>query len=318
MKTALVTGSSGFIGGHLTTALQSKGYIVIGADINKPLYSEPDIFYNIDLRDADAVLDMFHENKIDEVYNLACLMGGIGFIGDRKHDYGIMVGSSLIIANILEASIFFGVNKHFYSSSACVYNEAYQMNELDCSISEDMAYPANPDLVYGWQKLFSEQMYNSAKSQGIDARIARFHNIFGTNGTWDGGKEKAPAAICRKVAQAKDGDTITIWGDGRQTRSFLYIDECIDGIFRLMDSNCIEPINLGSDELISIKDLAEMAIVISGKKISIEYDLTKPQGVRGRCSNNDKIAQVLGWKPTQKLEVGMRKTFEFVSKQVNG
>lgn len=318
MSTALVTGSSGFIGGHLVTVLKNKGYYVIGVDIEPEKYSHADKFYLTDLRVSDNCKRIYSENQIDVTFNLACLMGGMGYINGVEHAYDIMIGSTLIVANILDAAVMYKSLNHFYSSSACIYNETFQMDVSDCSLAEWMAYPAQPDLVYGWQKLFSEQMYQAAKSKGVDARIARFHNIFGTNGTWDGGKEKAPAAICRKVSQAKDGESIVIWGDGNQTRSFLYVDECIEGIFRLMDSDITEPLNIGSDELISINDLAKMVIEISGKNLTIEHDLTKPQGVRGRNSNNSKIHALLNWKPSSKLYDGIKKTYEFINNQVHG
>jgi nucleoside-diphosphate-sugar epimerase len=322
MKIILVTGSSGFIGGHLVKYLQSKGNYVIGADIEYPKYEKPNLFYKADLRNQQATKMIFQEaydnQPIEEVYDLACLMGGMGYIGDKSHSYDVMVGSTQIVANIIECCVNYKVKKTFYSSSACVYNMYKQETTDNVSLKEEYAYPAMPDLVYGWQKLQSEIMYQSANQQhGLDIRIARFHNIFGEQGTWDGGKEKYPAAICRKVAQAKDGDTISIWGDGLQTRSFLHITDCITGIMKLMDSNCTESLNIGSDELVSINDVAEMVIKISGKKIKIEHDLTKPQGVRGRNSENTKILEKLGWKPESKFIDGITKTYNWVNKQTN-
>lgn len=314
MKTAFVAGSSGFIGSHLVKLLQSRGYYVVGADIQEERYCKADLFHQTDLSlwlNVDMIFEYF-----DEIYILACLMGGMGYIGDEKHSYDIMVGSTQIVTNIIECSIDFKCKKIFFSSSACVYNEFLQVDKDNCSLEEDMAYPAHPDLVYGWQKLFSEHLMLAAKDK-IDIRIARFHNIFGIEGTWDGGKEKAPAAICRKVAQAKDGESINIWGDGLQTRSFLYIDECLEGVVRLMNSDYNKPINIGSDELISINDLAKMVIEISGKNLTIEHDLTKPQGVRGRNSDNTLCEQVLGWKPSKSLREGMEKTYSWINQQVN-
>lgn len=312
MSVILVTGSSGFIGGHLVTRLQKQGHYVIGVDIEPEQYCEADHFYLRDLRDYSECENIFFFNKnISEVYNLACLMGGMGYIGDEKHSYDIMVGSSQIVSNVIGCSVKYGVNKHFYSSSACVYN-MYKQETENVSLKESDAYPAMPDLTYGWQKLFSEQMYRAALS--LDVRIARFHNIFGEKGTWDGGKEKAPAALCRKIAKAKDGDEIEVWGSGMQTRSFLYIDECLEGIERLMRSNCKEPINIGSEESISINDLAKMIIDISGKNLSIK-NIDGVVGVQGRNSDNSFIEKELGWKPTQPLRIGVHKLYNWVNEQ---
>lgn len=323
MKTAYVAGSSGFIGGHLVRQLKQQGYFVIGADVVKPVYEKPNLFFNYDLTDQLLAKSVFaesyalHKHKIDRVYILACLMGGMGFIGDVKQSYAIMAGSTKILVNTLDACIEYEVGKVFYSSSACVYNETLQMETGNCSLKEEDAYPALPDLVYGWQKLNGEHQLQAAyKTYGLNIRIARFHNIFGIEGIWDGGKEKYPAAICRKVAQAKDGDTITVWGDGKATRSFLYIDECLEGVERLMNSDNIEPINIGSDELISVEDLAQMVIDISGKDLKIEHDMTKPQGVRGRNSDNQFIEKTLGWKPTAPLKEGITKLYHWINEKV--
>lgn len=317
MKKVLITGSSGFIGNHLTRYLKNKGYFVIGVDIVMPIYEMPTVFYNYDLRNQLLCKRIFADHNIEEVYNLACLMGGMGYIGDKGHSYDIMVGSTQIVSNILECSVSYNVKKSFYSSSACVYNMCLQ-ETTDVSLKESDAYPAMPDLMYGWQKLQSELMYKSAYEQhGLDIRIARFHNIFGEEGTWNGGKEKYPAAICRKVAESKDGDIIEVWGDGKQTRSFLYIKTCIEGIVKLMESNCNEPLNLGSDELVSIDEVANMVINISGKKIKIKHDLTKPQGVRGRNSNNELIKEKLNWKPETKLIDGLMVTYNWIELEVN-
>ncbi len=327
MKTAFIAGSSGFIGGHLIKKLQANGYYVVGADVEPEKYAKADKFYLCDLRNYISCLDIFdtfywerrnQPNRVfDEVYCLAAKMGGMGFIGDEKYAYDIMVGSSQIVINVLEAAIKYEAKKIFYSSSACVYNEEYQMQTKDCSLAEYMAYPALPDLTYGWQKLFSERLMLAAKDK-IDIRIARFHNIFGIEGIWDGGKEKYPAAICRKVAQAKDGDTIIIWGDGKQVRSFLNVDECLTAVSKLMESSITEPLNIGSDESISVEDLAGMVIEISGKDLKIEYDLSKPQGVRGRNSDSYLIKERLGYAPEQNLRVEMEKLYHWINKQVNG
>jgi GDP-D-mannose 3', 5'-epimerase len=318
MKTALVTGSSGFIGSHLVNRLQNDGYYVIGADIEPEKYCKADSFFQIDLRDYNQTLKVFQSHrKIDEVYNLACLMGGMGYIGEGKHSYDIMIGSNQIVINIISLSVKNGVKKHFYSSSACVYN-MYKQEGLNVWLKESDSYPAMPDLTYGWQKLLSEQMYDAVRiSHGFDIRVARFHNIFGVNGTWDGGKEKAPAALSRKVAMAKDGDEIEVWGTGEQQRSFLYIDECLDGIIRLMESDYYLPINIGSDETISINDLAQMVIDISGKNLKIK-NIEGNQGVMGRSSDNTLVKEKLNWSPSESLRTGMEKLYFWIDKQVHG
>lgn len=313
MKKALVTGSSGFIGTHLVRRLKSEGYFVVGVDLVPPKYEEPNVFFNYDLSNNQLCKKVFAEYQYDEVYNLACLMGGMGFIGDPAHSYDVMIGSTLVVANVIECSVMQNVQKSFYSSSACVYNESYQNQTNDVSLKESMAYPAAPDLVYGWQKLFSEQMYQASR---LNVRIARFHNIYGTEGTYKGGKEKAPAAICRKVIDSRD--EIEIWGDGEQTRSFLYIDDCIDAVRLLMKSDFKEPINIGSEEMVSINQLADLAIEFSGKQITKQYDLTKPQGVRGRNSNNDLIRKILNWEPKFTLRQGLENTYFWINKQING
>lgn len=317
MSTVLVTGSSGFIGGHLVKKLIMQNHFVIGVDIVQPRFGHPNIFYNIDLRNQEATKKIFGGNvRISEVYNLAACMGGMGFIGDEKKSYQIMIGSSQIVANVLEASIKNHVDKIFYSSSACCYNQEFQETEQSLALDEFMAYPAWPEMEYGWQKLFGERMHICAeKTFGTKIRIARFHNIYGPEGVVDGGKEKAPAAICRKVAQAKDGDEIEIWGDGQQTRSFLYIDECLTGIEKLMNSEWSAPLNIGSDRSISINDLAKMIIEISGKKLTIK-NIPGNEGVRGRNSNNKTCRRVLGWEPDTNLEYGIKKLYSWVEKQI--
>ncbi len=316
MKTAFVAGSAGFIGSHLVRKLQEKGYYVIGMDIQEEKYCKSDRFYQEDLRLESSVMDYMCPStmKVDDVYCLAAIMGGLGFIGDDKYAYDIMVGSTKIIINCIQLARHFGA-KLFFSSSACVYNQYAQTDEDADPLQERDAYPAYPDLTYGWQKLFSEQLVQATKDK-IDIRIARFHNIFGIEGTWDGGKEKYPAAICRKVAQAEEGNTIIIWGDGLQTRSYLNVDECLNCVFKLMDSDVNIPLNIGSDEMISCNDLAKMVIEISGKDLKIEHDLTKPQGVRGRNSDNTLIKEKLGYAPQQDLKAEMTKLYNWINKQI--
>lgn len=338
MKTALVTGSSGFIGSNLVIRLQSEGYFVIGVDIEEPKYSPPDRFFNYDLRVQSLCHKIFVPNRfidrytqIDEIYNLACLMGGMGFIGDEKNSFDVMIGSTEIVSNILDCAVQYGVKKVFYSSSACVYNQFKQEDINNPGLKESDCYPAWPDLIYGWQKLCSEQMHIAANlTHGLEIRIARFHNIFGPFGSWNNGKEKAPAAMCRKVIEAKpvyaglsipepglkttDG-VIEVWGDGQQTRSFLYIDDCIDAVRLLMESDFKEPINIGSEEMVSINQLAQMAIDISGKQIVINNVPSNALGVRGRNSDNTLIRQVLNWEPKYTLKEGLTKTFNWIKSQ---
>jgi nucleoside-diphosphate-sugar epimerase len=311
MKRILVTGSSGFIGGHLVKRLKDQGHFVVGVDLEMPKYNIPDEFIQCDLRNEYSAFKVFGAHNFDEVYSLACLMGGMGYIGNPEHSYDVMVGSSQVVINTLENAIKFGVKKIFYSSSACVYNQKLQEKTDGVSLAEHHAYPAFPDLVYGWQKLFSEQLHQAAKDR-IDIRIARFHNIYGPEGTWYGGKEKAPAAVCRKVLESDS--VVEIWGSGQQTRSFLYIDDCIDAVQALMASDHREPINIGSEELISINALAEIAIHISGKDLKIK-NIDGPVGVMGRNSNNDLIMDVLGWAPRYTLYEGLSRTFKWIKQE---
>lgn len=325
-KTVIVTGSSGFIGGHLVARLRGQGHTVIGVDIVTPQFNRPEdhyphVFYQLDLRETSmgrSSLGRFFLAKhvpIDEMYNLACLMGGMGFIGDPTHSYDILVGSSLIVANTLEICRHLEIPKCFFSSSACVYN-MHQQEGQQAALREGDAYPAMPDLVYGWQKLLAEQMYHTAYEQhGLDIRIGRFHNIFGPYGAYQDGKEKAPAALCRKVARAPYRGTIEVWGDGSQTRSFLYIDECLEGIDRLMQGTCIKPLNIGSDEVVRINELAEVIIGLSGKNLSIR-NIPGPQGVRGRNSDNALIQRTLGWKPSAKLIDGLETTYRWIHDEI--
>lgn len=336
MKTALVLGAGGFIGSHLVRRLKSEGYWVRGVDLKYPEFwaTEADHFIIGDLRNPNLVLDVFEfagynknpwdtyasiaNNKFDEVYQLAADMGGAGFVFTGAHDADILHNSALINLNVSKCAVKCGVNKIFYSSSACIYPARNQTDPNNPKCSEDTAYPADPDSEYGWEKLFSEHLYKSfEKNYGLNVRIARFHNIFGPYGTWSDGREKAPAAFCRKIAEISDGGEIEMWGDGKQTRSFLYIDECLDGIRRLMDSNYSEPINIGSEEMVSINKLAEMITEISNKNIHIKH-IDGPLGVRGRNSDNTLIRSILNWEPKQPLYDGLVKTYNWINEQVHG
>ncbi|MCX6172198.1 MAG: NAD-dependent epimerase/dehydratase family protein [Flavobacterium sp.] len=316
MKKILVCGAGGFIGGHLVNRLKSEGFWVRGVDLKENEYgnNNSDEFILGDLR--DPIVAQKAVKGIDEVYQLAADMGGAGYIFTGDHDADVMNNSALCNLNVLGASQKEGVKKIFYSSSACMYPEYNQMDPDNPKCSEDSAYPAAPDSEYGWEKLFSERLYLSYhRNYGIEVRIARFHNIFGPQGTWNGGKEKAPAAMCRKAAEAKEGSSIEVWGDGKQTRSFLYIDECIEAVIRLMNSDFTGPVNIGSEEMISINDFAKMAIAISGKKLAIE-NIIGPTGVRGRNSDNRLLFEKLNWEPTLQLIEGMKKTYIWIEEQV--
>jgi len=315
-KRALVCGAGGFIGSHLVTRLKSEGYWVRGVDLKYPEYSNTtaDEFMIGDLRDQ-ATCSLIVDSSLDEIYQLAADMGGAGYIFTGEHDADVMHNSATINLNILELAAKRNVKKIFYSSSACIYPLYNQLDPNNPKCSEESAYPANPDSEYGWEKLFSERLYLSyQRNYGIEVRVARFHNIFGPEGSWNNGKEKSPAALCRKVIEVADGGTIEVWGDGLQTRSFLFIDECLDGVRRLMQSELSGPFNIGSEEMISINDFAKMIIGISGKKVSIK-NIPGPEGVRGRNSDNDLIGEKLGWKPSRTLLEGIKKTYNWISIQ---
>lgn len=318
-KRALVCGGGGFIGGHLAIRLIKEGYDVVNVDLKQPEFRQIEFgekFIRGDLRAGQFVLDIVGEG-FDEIYQLAADMGGAGFVFTGENDADIMHNSATINLNVLDAIARQPRKpKVFYSSSACIYPEHNQLDPDNPVCTEASAYPAAPDSEYGWEKLFSERLYLSyRKNKGIDCRIARFHNIFGPLGTYEGGREKAPAAICRKVALASDRSEIEVWGDGKQTRSFLYVDECVEGVRRLMQSDYHMPLNIGSDEMVTINQLAEMVIDISGKQLKIKH-VSGPQGVRGRCSDNLLIDQVLAWRPRMKLRDGLIKTFDWIEEMV--
>ena len=338
MKTAVVFGAGGFIGSHLVQRLKKEGYWVRGVDLKYPEFEETaaDEFVIRDLREAASVestltLERFQEGicpytqthltafaergTFDEVYQLAADMGGAGYIFTGEHDADVMHNSGLINMHTAYYATKLGVGKLFYSSSACMYPSTIQEETNNPGLAEAMAYPANPDSEYGWEKLFSERLYLSfARNYGLNVRIARFHNIFGPKGTYVGGKEKAPAATCRKVIESKD--EILIWGDGKQTRSFLYIDDCVDAVRLLMQSDFTGPVNIGSEEMVTINALTSIACRYARKRLRFVHDLSKPQGVRGRNSDNTLIREKLGWEPKFSLAEGMAKTFEWIESQM--
>lgn len=317
MKKALVLGAGGFIAHHLQRKLKKEGYWVRSVDLKYPRFDETDSddFVVGDLRDKNFV-DSVVDRRFDEVYQLAADMGGAGYIFTGENDADVMTNSSLINLNVLDACQNRNIKRIFYSSSACIYPEYNQLDPDNPKCSEDSAYPAAPDSEYGWEKLFSERMYLAySRNKGTESRVARYHNIYGPLGSWNDGKEKAPAALCRKVAMAHDGGFIEVWGDGIQTRSFLYIDDCVEATIRLTRSEFEGPVNIGSEEMISINNLAKLIIEISGKDISIK-NIPGPEGVRGRNSDNKIIEKELNWKPSYNLEAGVKKTYEWISNQV--
>lgn len=317
MKAALVCGAGGFIGSHLVKRLKRDGFFVRAVDLKFPEYAETDAddFVIGDLRDQYLVRNIVNQ-RFDEVYQLAADMGGAGYIFTGENDADIMHNSATINLNVLDACYKRNIKRVFYSSSACMYPSHNQEDPENPNCAESSAYPANPDSEYGWEKLFSERLYLAYnRNHGMECRVARFHNIFGPEGTWQGGKEKAPAALSRKIAQCEDGQSIDVWGDGKQTRSFLYIDECIEGILRLTRSDFQGPVNIGSDEMISINDLARLIIQISQRNIGIN-NIPGPQGVRGRNSDNRLIQEKLGWAPRLPLRAGLEATYAWIAAQV--
>jgi len=343
MKKILVLGGGGFIGGHIAKKLKLDGHFVRVVDIKEHEYFKIedfcDEFIKGDLKDSSFVSKIMFspfqngvndtENSFDEVYQLAADMGGAGYIFTGENDANVMHNSSLINLNVTYWASKFSVKKIFYSSSACIYPEHNQMDPNNPNCEEHSAYPANPDSEYGWEKLFSERLFLAFnRNYNLNVRIGRFHNVFGPYGTWTGGKEKSPAAMCRKVAECEDNGEIEVWGDGQQTRSFLYIDECVNAVFKFMESDFIGPVNIGSEEMITINGLAEMAIKVSGKKIKIKniqgdefiqkYGTKCPLGVRGRNSDNKLYKEKIGWSVSQPLIEGMKNTYNWINNLING
>jgi len=318
MKTALVLGAGGFIGGHMVKRLKSEGYWVRGVDkkLHEHEYSHADDFQLADLTSQSEVKNVI-DQQFDEVYQLAADMGGAGYINTNLYDADVMHNSATINLNVLHRCKEMNIKKVFFSSSACVYNEELQSSNVNPDCRESSAYPAHPDSEYGWEKLFSERLFHAYNRQhGMQNKVARFHNIFGPYGTWDGGKEKFPAAVCRKIAKANDGDEIEIWGDGEQTRSFLYIDDCIEGVRHLMNSETFHgPVNIGADQMISINDTVDLVAQIAGKTIRKKH-IDGPTGVRGRNSNNELIEEKLNWRPSQNLKEGLKETYRWINFQV--
>ncbi len=317
MKKALVCGAGGFIGSHMVKRLKKEGWWVRGVDLKKPEFAatEADEFVVADLREQSVCRELV-DGSLGVIYQFAADMGGAGFVFTGENDADILHNSAMINLNMVELAQKYAVKKIFYSSSACMYPEHNQLDPENPNCREDSAYPANPDSEYGWEKLFSERLYLAFhRNYGVDVRIARYHNIFGPEGSWNNGREKAPAAVCRKVAETPEGGEIEIWGDGQQTRSFLFIDECIEATRRLVDSDFTGPVNIGSDEMVSIDELVRLVMDIAGKKLSIKH-VSGPIGVRGRNSDNTLYFQKMGWKPSEKLSRGLKKSYQWIERQV--
>ena len=330
MKKALVLGAGGFIGSHMVKRLKKEGFWVRGVDLKYPEYAETaaDDFVQGDLRDPLLVKKVMNDNHWDELYQFAADMGGAGFVFTGENDADIMHNSALVNLNVAhQAANDKNTDRIFYSSSACMYAEHNQLDPDNPNCTENSAYPADPDSEYGWEKLFSERVFLAfMRNYGITSRVARYHNIFGPEGTWDGGREKAPAAMCRKAALAKEGESVEVWGPGTQTRSFLYIDECIEATIRFMRGDFIGPVNIGSEEMIAMNDFAKMAIQVSGKNLDIynidgedffnKYGHKCPIGVNGRNSDNSLYLEKVGWKVSEPLIKGMEKTFKWINQQI--
>ena len=315
-RKALVTGAGGFIGHHMVKFLQTEGYEVRGVDIKEPEYeaTTADDFRLLDLRRRNECIEA--TAGMDDVYQLAADMGGIGFISGNHAD--VASNNILINAHMLEASELNGITRYFYSSSACIYPLFLQDIPEVGGLKEEDAYPAQPEEGYGWEKLYAEKLCEYYDEEGrFPTRVARFHNVYGPLGTYDGGREKAPAAICRKIALAEDGSEIEVWGDGLQTRSFMHVDDCVEGIYRIMQSDHSAPLNLGTEELVTVNDLVDLVAKIAEKSIGKRHDLSKPQGVRGRNSDNTQLTKVLGWGPSISLEEGLRPTYSWIAEQVS-
>ena len=312
----LVTGAGGFIGHHLVNYLMDRGYWVRGADIKKPEYapSQANDFQLLDLRNAENCVKAVQD--VDQVFHLAADMGGIGYITSQHAQ--IARNDTLININLLDAAQGHGVKRFLFSSSACVYPQSLQQSADVTPLSEDCAWPADPEEGYGLEKLYMEKLCQYyTEDHGLETRVVRFHNVYGPLGSYDGGKEKAPAAICRKVAQIEDGGEIEVWGDGEQTRSFMHVDDCVEGLHRLMQSDFREPLNLGTDVMVTINQLVDIVSSVAGKTVRLKHDLTKPQGVRGRNSDNGLLREVLGWEPSISLEEGLAPTYQWISGQLD-